>query len=345
MKVSVILKTNRTNEDTSYLEWTKKLEDEEFWKNPIFDQEFKEIARNAFKDTKSFIEPTIKTIIDQKYKNVELVIVHRHPELIKESVEKYSNQLDIKLLKEKHSVWHDLGDKYCTISNAINTGIIHAEGDMIVSTDDCTLYPPNLINEMIDIFNEKGCYSAPKGITFSIIEDGIYSTDMWIKRNVSGNILREESIWHLNPGGRWLTTYGYCFNVLLKDALAINGFDESLDGALVGDDGDFGDRLYLMTGIERIVTKTPIYMFGHKYTNVKDFKLVRDNKKFKEFIGQRPIPKKLIANTWRPTKQQCELYKRWHLKEYGSIDPNFDQCMNVKKFLLKEERRKIKKCV
>jgi len=275
----------------------------------------------------------------QTFKDFELVLVHRKPEVIRNTVAEYTDSLSIKLVSEKHSIWHDLGEEYCTINNAINTGIIWADGELLISADDCSLWPQNLIEEFWQLWNKQKIYGVPKAIKFTPTNEG-KPTDRWLKRDFIQGILREETLYDYPPGSIWMTTYGYCFSVSLTEALLINGFDESLDGAMHGDDGDFGERLSCISPHKRIVMKTPIYFFGHSYKNVRDYRLIRDNRKFKEFIGQRPYPpQRIIANVWRPTKEMCERYKEWHLRQYGSIDENFDKCCNVPMFSLRALRR------
>jgi len=334
VKVSVIIKTNRIDANT----------DISFWKNgkhsEIVEDEIREIWQESFRKISSFIEPTLRSLALSKFQDFELVLVHRHPEEILDIVRKYGENLKLKLVSEKHSIWHDLGSEYCTISNAINTGIIWADGELLISADDCSIWHPELIGEMWKLWQNR-YYGIPKAVKY-VLNPQKTETDRWHERTqLKYGVMKEETLYQYKPGDYWMPTYGYCFSVSLSDALAINGFDESLDGAMHGEDGDFGERLTRITNVLRRITKSKIYFFGHNYKNVRDYRLVRDNRKFKEFIGQRPYPPKRIrANTWRPTKEQCEAYKQWHLKTYGEIDSNFDKCMEVRTFLLKNLRRR-----
>jgi len=333
VKVSVIIKTNRVDANTDISFWINGQHSE------IIDEEIREVWQESFSDISSFLEPTLKSLAMSSFKDFELILVHRHPEQILDIVKKYANVLKIKLVSEKHSIWHDLGEEYCTISNAMNTGIIWADGELLVSSDDCSIWHPELIREIWQLW-QGGYYAVPKAVKYTLQPENSH-TDKWhLRKKLKYGIIKEETLYQYNPGDYWMTTYGYCFSVSLQDALAINGFDESLDGAMHGEDGDFGERLSLITNVLRKITVNKIYFFGHTYKNVKEYKLVRDNRKFKEFIGQRPYPPRRIkANVWRPTKEMCEAYKKWHLETYGEIDPNFDKCMEVRTFLLKSLRR------
>jgi len=333
IRISVIIKSNRTDADT----------DISFWKDKqhldVIDEDIRDVWAESFSGISSYLEPTLKSLSQSIFRDFELVLVHRHPETVLETVKKYGKQLKIKLVSEKKSIWHDLGSDYCTISNAINTGIIWADGELLVSADDCSIWDSALLAEIWDLW-QRGEYAIPKAVKY-VLNSQNAETDRWHKRTkLRYGVIREETLYQLKPGDVWLPTYGYCFSVSLKDALLLNGFDESLDGAMHGEDGDFGERLSLITDAIRRITAAKIYFFGHSYKNVKDYRLVRDNRKFKEFLRQRPFPPERVrANVWRPSKAVCEMYKRWHLETYGDIDENFDKCREVETFLLKNLRR------
>ena len=345
-EVSIILKTNRTNEDTGFKEWKDAInrKDEKIYDNPIVDADFIALLEETFNDADSFIEPTLNSLANSSFKDFEVVIVHRKPDAIIDSVKKYNGFLSIKLIKEKHSIWHDLDEKYCTISNAINTGIIWSDGDLLISIDDCSLLPRQLIKELYRMY-KSGMYGMPKAIKYSFAEGPQFS-DSWTLREYNKRVLKETLPWRMKPGEVFGTGWGYCLSFSLQHALEVNGFDESLDGALLDEDGDFCDRVAMISSMKRIITIYPIYFFGHKYSNVKVGKLVRYNKHFRVILGQKPFPpKRVIANVWRPSKEECERYKKWHIQMYGEIDENFDACMRVPTFNLSElrEKRQVKK--
>jgi len=43
------------------------------------------------------------------------------------------------------------------------------------------------------------------------------------------------------------------------------------------------------------------------------------------------------ANSWKPTEQQMEQYKEWHIANIGEIDPNWNKFMDVPYIDMKEE--------
>jgi len=340
-EVSLILKTNRRNDDTGFEKWKNAVDNEDarIFQNPIVDPVFQDLLKKSFLDTESYIEPTLNTLVDASFKDFEVVIVHRNPDAILDAVKKYNGFLSIKLIKEKHSIWHDLDEKYCTISNAVNTGVIWADGDLLISIDDCSLFPKHLLRELYKMYKSQ-MYGMPKAIKYSFT-DTPRPSDSWTLREFNNGVMRETLPWRIKAGEIFGTGWGYCLPFSLNHALQVNGFDESLDGALLDEDGDFCDRVAMISNYKRIITIYPLYFFGHKYSNVKTSRLVRYNKQFRIILGQKPFPpKRIVANTWRPTKGQCEEYRKWHLKQFGEIDENFDACMRVPTFNLRELREK-----
>jgi len=360
---SIIIKTNRKERDTSFTQWKKKLSQGKIQQSLLWEDKDQVFENNIMK-SRSFIEPTLRSLTEQEYDDFEVVLVYRgisHKTL--ELANSYRHYLNLKIVPEKHSIWHELGDEYCTISNAINTGIIYADGELLISTDDCSIFPPKLVGEMANLYFKKMKYSIPPYIKYSLYNpaksnlvqevkisanklDGYTKMkDKWEIHEWDDNagLLKETTLYNKKPGDIFYPTYGYCFSVSLEEALYINGFDETYDGAMHGEDGDFGERLSVVSPYKRVVTENKIYFFGHKYSNVKNYKLVRDNRKFKEFIGQRPYPPdKIVANIWRPTQEQLNAYREWHLKMYGQLDPNWDKCKNVPLFRLKSLRKRLR---
>jgi hypothetical protein len=323
-KVSIILKTNRENKNTSYSDW-KNFKD---WDNPIIDPEFKQLVNSCFPNTQSFIEPTVKSLIQSNMDkdDYELIIVHRNPEKIKKYLEPYVDDINIKLVQEKHSYWHDLNGKYPTLCNAVNTGVIWSDGEMIVSTDDCTLFPKDLLSVLSKRLTQ------PVGITYSFTnKTNQVIPDDWKDIRINDKIVKET--YKESMMGKHIA-YGYCFNIPLEHMLRLNGFNENMDGAMFQDEGEFAERYYMRYHVDRYPIDTKIYMFGHNYDNVNSNPYaLRNNHVWKDMI-----PRFYRANISRPTKQLCDKYKEWHIKRYGSIDKNFDVCREITTFDLEYVR-------
>jgi len=330
-KASILLKTNRTNENTSLKKWSGFNN----FDNKLLDDRFKYMITHYLKNANSFIEPTIKSLINTKIKNIELVIVHRNPDVIYDNVIKYEDKLDIKLVKEKHSPWHDAGDKYPTISNAVNTGLIWSDGEMIISVDDCIMFYDIILRKLLNT------PMMPESLLYNIVNNKDYwkhtsyeSIDVIDKlMRIRTNLKNARTLTTIDRYTK--TCYGYCTNVKLKHFLNLNGYNETLDGAMHSDDGDFTNRYYDRFEISRYIPDEPLYFFGHDYNNVKGYDKgeVRDNKKFMYMI-----PRYYKANRYRPDDETMEKYKEWHLEKYGKIDKNFDLCKKVPTFKLSKLR-------
>ena len=73
-----------------------------------------------------FLEPTLISLERQKFKDFELILSHRYPEDAERIIKEFD--FPIKLVKEKHSIWHDLCEQYHTVANTKNTEFINSSG-------------------------------------------------------------------------------------------------------------------------------------------------------------------------------------------------------------------------
>ena len=76
-------------------------------------------------------------------KDFELLIVDEDREVWKESLGKLFDLPNVKVLKSKPNHWRSNR----LIGNARNTGLIHAEGELVVFLDDFCWVPPRWLEE------------------------------------------------------------------------------------------------------------------------------------------------------------------------------------------------------
>ena len=121
MKISVILATNKKNKDM-YPHIKKCMEGLSSIKDNTFTGEFKRLANICLTDVSHFLEPTIISLANQKFEDFELIVSHRYPKDVEKILD--GVPFDYKLVKEKPSIWHDIGSNYHTVANNKNTGFI-----------------------------------------------------------------------------------------------------------------------------------------------------------------------------------------------------------------------------
>ncbi|MBE3094980.1 MAG: hypothetical protein IMZ52_08095 [Actinobacteria bacterium] len=339
MNISVILPTYRRNcqEELNNLHNYDK-----YMSTNQFGEEFKQLYDKYVKDAIHILNPTIWCLLYQTFKDFEIVLCHKYPEDLDNLVRDYiipKSKDEINLgsvisykgkigkvigIKEKDSIWHKLGD-YATVNNNRNTGIINAIGELLFFLDDMTIFNENLLQTVWDNYKD-GYYTTCKAIKrIKIIDDKIIGTEK-MKGN-EGNDIPNTATW----------TYG--MSVSMKECLKIGGMDEIWDGSFGGTDTDFGRRLAQVSRYKRKLGPT-IYEFSH-YAEQKKRKKTRDDEIFRQICRQSPVPKHIVANSWKPTDSERLIYKKWHESTIGELDKNWDKFMDVELFDMKKERSKL----
>jgi len=326
MKISVILPTYRKNcqEELDNLHNYEK-----FINTSQFGEEFKQLHQkylyhNGLKRINHILEFTLHNLITQNFKNedYEIILCHRYPEDVKSLIDSYLEDFDypkIKLIKEKNSIWHSLGD-YATVNSNRNTGIINATGELLFFLDDMTIFDENLLQTVWDNYQD-GFYTTCKAIKrIKVVDDKIIGTEK-LKGN-EGDEIPNTATW----------TYG--MSVSMKECLKINGFDSLWDGSFGGTDVDYGRRLAQVSKYKRKLGPT-IYEFTH-YNEQKKRPKIRDDEMLRQICGQSPVPKHIVANSWKPTDSDRLIYKKWHEETIGELDKNWDKFMDVSLYNLKE---------
>lgn len=143
---------------------------------------------------------------------------------------------------KNHRYWYDLGHTY--ISAAKNTGIIYADGELLITCDDSEFFPDGLLERywnhyqsghfMIAVHKRMTSIKAENGYPIFPIDGDVYINDHRFTMN--------RAITH-HQNGSWCFA-GTSFDI--KTALALNGFNEKMDACKSLEDSDFGTRMCLM---------------------------------------------------------------------------------------------------
>lgn len=333
MKISVILPTNKINtqeELDKFNEIHMKIKG-----HKIFGTwEFSNLNVDALHYVEHVLQPTLHCLSEQTFDDFEVLLCHRYPDDAEQLVKDFSNYMDIKLIKEKPSIWHELGDEFRTVNNIRNTGIIKAKGELLLFLDDYTIFGPDLLQKAWDAYQD-GYYITARGMRRirynpeaepketrtrkAIVDKGIYSSYNF--NHVSdGDIIPNSASWT------------YCCTVSLEEALRINGFDEIYDGNFGGTDQDFGVRLAKITKYKRKLLGT-VYEFAHKSPRM----ILRNDEILRQICGQM-FPKHVRANEWKPREAEMRRYRKWHQTYIGYLDPLWDKFLDVPMYDLKEKR-------
>ena len=344
IKISVLLSTNRINKKVNpYIKKVKKgckkLRNEK-----IFTDEFNSLIKDSVCNVNHFLEISLNSLQNQTFRNFELIISHKYPEDALDVVKKY-NDINLKLVREKHSIWHDLGEQYHTVANNKNSAFIHSQGELIFHIDDLTLFNNHVLQEAWDEYKknnyitsrtfrcityDKKCSSnelTKKRIGNMKFE---WKHDGWIGQhkplcytdNPEENMKQNSSIY---KSMLWTCGASISRNELIK----LNGYEELLDGNLCGIDMDAGDKLAEMSKYNRVASRNYIYEIDDPTPK----NMIRNDNILRRICHQIGNPKHIKANSWKPTEAQIRKYYIWHIKNHGVCpDKNWNKFMNVPLF-------------
>ena len=262
--------------------------------------------------------------------------------------EKYSDELDIKHIRDKPSPWHDMeppegwesktGYAFPAVNNARNTAIIMAGGELVCFFDDHIVLEDTCLDTAWR-WHEKGY-----GLKFIRNRYDVENHEIRLYREFKDG----------NYGALWRkgwSPYGYRgawshgFTTSLENLLIVNGFEEVLlDGTVGAEDIDLGCRLCNL--LERPKQKSRIALdvegiiweLGHPHFH-RDRPQVRLNIGLLNII--RDWEHDTLANQRKPTDEELDRYKEAMKKRGERLHPYWRR-FPVEPFNLRELRDKYK---
>lgn len=204
----------------------------------------------------SYYEALLRNLSRQSLREFELVYVDSFYEENREKFDRLLSGLNFIAkhvpIHKDHRYWFDKG--YCYIAAAKNTGILHADGELLVTCDDGEFFPDDFLQRcwshyksghyMLGMHNRLKSIKTENGIPVFPIQGEIYINDNRFNQlyiNASPSSKSNNIFQHNN--GSWAYA-GTSFSLL--DALELNGFNERMDGCKSLDDCDFGNRLQIL---------------------------------------------------------------------------------------------------
>ena len=199
----------------------------------------------------SYFESLLANLAKQTYRSFELVYVdtyHAEQSAKFKQLVQAAGPLPFKIkhvpIHPAHRYWYDRG--FCYISAAKNTGILHADGELLVTCDDAEFFPPEFLqcywrhykrgHYMHALHKRMRRIDTVAGVASQPITGDVYVNDhRW------SHIKMDLPAFHRH--GSWCFA-GSSFS--LGDALNLNGFNERMDGCKSLEDCDFGNRLRLL---------------------------------------------------------------------------------------------------
>ena len=194
----------------------------------------------------SYHAAVLECLRRQTLKSFELVYVDTFYEDNRDAFERMLPSLPFIVkhvpVHKEHRYWFNRGNTY--ISAAKNTGIIYADGELCVTCDDAEFFPENFLETywrhyksghlMLGMHKRMKSMKVQHGLPCFPIDGDIYINDHRL------NNIKEEIHHHTNG------TWGFAGTSFpLAEAVAMNGFNERMDGCKSLEDCEFSTRLQM----------------------------------------------------------------------------------------------------
>lgn len=332
--ISVIIPTNRINREVfPKIDNIQEAMYNTHFPDKVFTDEFLSLLNDRIDGIGHYLELTLRSLEKQTFDDFELIISHKYPEDALNVVKEYD--IPLKLVAEKHSIWHDLGHRYGTLCNNINTGVIQSEGELLWRLDDLTFFNKNVMQELWDNWNDNR-YSTSRTIR-CIDFDGHFLNQGHKKlgprkiRIKQGGFTGEYKPLTYEDNmkiPKWMC-WGCSSTISIEDYLTVNGHDEVWDGSVCGTDMELGERLNRVSKHNRMATNNLVYEINdipYKYMS-------RDDVAFRAIINKRDNR----ANCWKPAPRHRREYEKWHIENIGELDSNWNKFMDVPYIDMEEE--------
>ncbi len=195
------------------------------------------------KGVDSYFESVVECLKRQTFNDFEFIYIDTFYEENKDKFSAIDAPFLIKHvpLHHRHRYWFNLGHSY--IAAAKNTGILYANGELVVACDDAEFFPDNFLEKYWTHY-QNGClmHAFHKRLRNIKTEDGKVVFPIEGKVYINDSRQRHPPV-HQHSSGDWLYA-GTSFD--LKAGLVLNGFNEKMDGCKSLEDAEFGLRLKML---------------------------------------------------------------------------------------------------
>ena len=268
------------------------------------------------------LEPTFHSLKTQTFKDFELIVIDALYPQKRDWIEAQEWSFPVKYVPvhPNHRFWLDRGR--WNVCGQLNTGILHAEGELLLRIDDCSEFGEDFLQRFWDGYqigyfplamHIKYLGGKPARFNKKYRKEGYEAQRPYLYQRLEpdrGEILRQlfgedglirDTRYRVvkASGGRMIAPinwyYGYS-SASLEALLKINGYDELFDGDKSLEDADAGSRL-TMAG------------YGGKFLLDVDHQVIEHE--------HNPIPKSLVTRETKPIKCNYAIYlinqrkRRW----------------------------------
>jgi hypothetical protein len=281
------------------------------------------------------LQPTLYSLEKQTFRDFELIIVDAlYPEKRK-WIEKRKWSFPIKYVPPhlNHRFWLDKG--FWGVCGMLNTGILYAEGELIVRLDDCSEIPyANYLQKFWDAY-QNGYFALAMHVRYHAGEPARVDEEYFekgyeakyvkcpetedrkalLERLYGKNGIVRDTRWPIvERKGRMIAPpewgYGYS-SYSLEALLKINGFNELFDGVKGQEDQDCSIRMSMAGYKDVFLLDKDLWVIEHEHLPC----VVKSPPTFKcnyGLIQYEQVKGLFKANSWKLTLEDCEWIK-WNI--------------------------------
>jgi len=321
-------------------------------------------------------EPTLRSLSRQVFRDFELIVVDALYPKRGSWFEDSRLPFPVKYVPvhPNHRFW--LNRKRWGVCGQLNTGILHADGELLVRIDDCSEFPDTRYLERFWEGYQSGFFpmamhiryleGKPARVNSEYLEKGyeMKHSESWeqdkeemLKRLYGDEGLIRDTRYPVVKahGGRMIAPinwyYGYS-SVSLEAALRVNGYDELFDGDKSLEDCDMGSRLTMSGYRNMFLLDTDLQVIEHEHAHLPESIITPSVKPIKcnyAILLHNQHVQRWRSNVDELTSKNLEFIREESLKPPCSPKPNFyeDDCRgelfdlwasNQPLFDLREER-------
>ncbi len=294
------------------------------------------------------LEITINSLMKQTFTDFEMIVVDALHDTREFPFDKVTFPVKHVPVNPNHRFW--LERKRWNVCGALNTGILNAEGELIVRIDDCSEFEKTFLEDIWKVY-ENGLWLQAMHIRFlggkparfdakyrekgyeakySITSEPKDRFNMLKKMYGEDGIIRDTRYpIVVESGGKMIAPYQWMYGYsvfTLEAALKTNGFDELFDGDKSQEDQDFGSRLELAGYKDLLLLDVDHQVIEHEHIPISEELISRDQKPIKcnyaIFLLNRR-KRRWRANSDNLTKEDLEYIRLESLKPPCSPKPDF----------------------
>jgi hypothetical protein len=231
------------------------------------------------------LTPTFYSLEKQTFRDFEVILVDALFPQKRDWIEDRIWSFPVKYVAPhpNHRFWLDR--KRWSVAGMLNTGILHAEGELLVRVDDCSQFGPDFLQRFWEGY-EKGFFPLAMHTRFRNGKQAYYTEEYrqqgyefqrekpdrqevlekfygkgqpirdtrWLVVEQRGGSMIAPPIWY----------YGYS-SMSLEAALKVNGYDEAFDGSKSLEDCDMGSRLSMAGYVNLFLLDVNHWVIEHEH--------------------------------------------------------------------------------